>query len=196
MSKAIKFKNNMYLDTRGAVHNGTILKTYLDNMNTSITNMNTNITNLSKKGNYIVLGKPAGSEPIAWSVKSSWNKMPYERLIKSNGTVLKSYSSGTLKIAAGVKHIRAKGHITFDWNVSGTDYLFLRLVKNNEVVTKTISRLNRWGFITIEADFNVKENDIIEFQVFKDAAGTCNFCDYTDNFGAGSGNYCILEVLE
>lgn len=31
MSKAIKFKNNMYLDTRGAVHNRTILKTYLDN---------------------------------------------------------------------------------------------------------------------------------------------------------------------
>lgn len=30
MSKAIKFKNNVYLDTRGAVHNGTILKTYLD----------------------------------------------------------------------------------------------------------------------------------------------------------------------
>lgn len=34
MSKAIKFKNNMYLDTRGAVHNGTILKTYLDNRKT------------------------------------------------------------------------------------------------------------------------------------------------------------------
>lgn len=189
MSKAVKLKNNLYLDTRGAVHNGTILKTYLDNINT-------NITNLSKKGNYIVLGKPAGSEPIAWSGKGSWNKMPYERLIKSNGTVLKSYSSGTLKIAAGVKHIRAKGHVTFDWNVSGTDFLFLRLVKNNEVITKTISTLHRWGFITIEADFNVKENDIIEFQVLKDAAGTCSFYDYTENYGAGCGNYCILEVLE
>lgn len=36
MSKAIKFKNNMYLDTRGAVHNGTILKTYLDNEKTRV----------------------------------------------------------------------------------------------------------------------------------------------------------------
>lgn len=40
MSKAIKFKNNMYLDTRGAVHNGTILKTYLDNLQTVIQNIN------------------------------------------------------------------------------------------------------------------------------------------------------------
>lgn len=38
MSKAIKFKNNMYLDTRGAVHNGTILKTYLDNEKTYLDN--------------------------------------------------------------------------------------------------------------------------------------------------------------
>lgn len=36
MSKTIKFKNNMYLDTRGAVHNGTILKTYLDNEKTRV----------------------------------------------------------------------------------------------------------------------------------------------------------------
>ena len=30
MSKAVKLKNNLYLDTRGKVHNRTILKTYLD----------------------------------------------------------------------------------------------------------------------------------------------------------------------
>lgn len=36
MSKAIKFKNNMYLDTRGVVHNRTILKTYLDNEKTRV----------------------------------------------------------------------------------------------------------------------------------------------------------------
>lgn len=47
MSKAIKFKNNMYLDSRGAVHNGTILKTYLDNMNTNITNLSNKIINPS-----------------------------------------------------------------------------------------------------------------------------------------------------
>lgn len=191
MAKAIKLKNDIYLDTRGSVHNGTILKTYLDDMNNSI-------TNLSKKGSYIVLGKLTNKEkePIEWSNTGQWDRMPYERLIKSRGMIVKSYTSGQLKIAAGVKHIRAKGHITFDWAVSGTDYLFFRLRKNDEVITKTISGLNRWGFVTIEADFDVQEDDTIVFEVFKNAAGICNFYDYTQYFGAGSGNYCILEVLE
>ncbi len=49
MSKAIKFKNNMYLDTRGAVHNGTILKTYLDDEKTRVDGKQDIISNLANK---------------------------------------------------------------------------------------------------------------------------------------------------
>lgn len=38
MSDAIKFKNNKYLDTSGSVHNGMILKTWLDNLNNNLNN--------------------------------------------------------------------------------------------------------------------------------------------------------------
>ena len=36
MSKAVKLKNNLYLDSRSIVHNKTILKTFLDNLNTIV----------------------------------------------------------------------------------------------------------------------------------------------------------------
>ena len=36
MSDAIKFKNNKYLDTSGSVHNGMVLKTWLDALNSTV----------------------------------------------------------------------------------------------------------------------------------------------------------------
>ena len=42
MSDAIKFKNNKYLDTSGSVHNGTILKTWLENLLTTVNGKSNN----------------------------------------------------------------------------------------------------------------------------------------------------------
>lgn len=54
MAKAIKLKNDMYLDTRGAVHNGTILKTYLDNLNTNVGNVGSKVTNIESYLNDLI----------------------------------------------------------------------------------------------------------------------------------------------
>lgn len=54
MAKAIKLKNDIYLDTRGSVHNGTILKTYLDDMNTNVGNVVGKVTNIESYLNDLI----------------------------------------------------------------------------------------------------------------------------------------------
>ena len=56
MAKAIKLRNDLYLDTRGIVHNNEILKPYLDNLKSGTNNLQTELNNLSSSlGQYEVI---------------------------------------------------------------------------------------------------------------------------------------------
>jgi len=63
MAKAVKLRNDLYLDTRGIVHNKEILKPYLDNLKSGTdnlqnqtNNLQTQLTNLSNSlGEYEVI---------------------------------------------------------------------------------------------------------------------------------------------
>lgn len=192
MSKAIKFKNNMYLDSRGAVHNGTILKTYLDNLSNNINN-NTNA--LNNRGNFITLSKRRDQEPISWSATGTWSRMPYTNVIDSKGSVLSNNETGNMEIASGIKTVRFYAQALCDWSVGGSHWLMLRLTKNGIPITKSIITLQRWATVGAEAIINVSEGDILNAEIYKDTAGTVNLYDY-DSYSAARGCYCTIEVLK
>ena len=109
---------------------------------------------------------------------------------------MSSTTKGDLTISGGIKTIYISTCITYDTTISGDNYLFARITKNGVPITKTITKMLRWGQLKLDAVTSVTAGDVIRVDVLKDAAGTCGFYDYTDNFGAGRGNYILLEVLK
>ena len=150
---------------------------------------------ITKKGSFILLGKQA--EPIAWTDTGAWCKMPFVvELGKEGSTILSSTTGGDLTISSGISSIYISTCITYDITLSGDNYLFIRITKNGTPITKTITKILRWGQMKLDAVTSVTTGDIIRVEVYKDVAGTLSFFDYTQNFGAGRGNYVLLEVLK
>ena len=176
MSKAIRFKNNTYLDSSSIAHNQKPLNEILT-------------------PNYMVIGKV--NEPIKWSTNMSWVPMDFKKLVTSSGNKLVHSGTG-IKIGNGVSKVRVVAQILYDVaNIdSSANYLFMRISKNNEGKSKTITGLHRWGTLHTEAIFNVVQNDIIRCDVYKNTDREIGFYDYTGNFGVGEGCYLIVEVIE
>ena len=150
---------------------------------------------VTKKGSFILLGKQA--EPISWTDTGTWSKMPFTvELGKEGSTIVSSTTGGDLKISSGISSIYISTCITYDITLSGDNYLFVRITKNGTPITKTITKILRWGQMKLDAVTSVTTGDIIRVEVYKDVAGTLSFFDYTQNFGAGRGNYVLLEVLK
>ena len=176
MSKSIKFKNNIYLDSSSVAHNTKPLNEILT-------------------ANYMMIGK--SSEPLRWSAQDTWQPMNFTTKITSSGDKLILQGNG-IKIGDGVSKVRVTAQILYD--VSGldasTNYLFLRISNNNVGKTKAITGMLRWGTLHTEAIFNVSKNDIIKCDVLKSNNKEIGFYDYTQNFGSGNGCYLIVEVIE
>lgn len=103
MSKAIKFKNNMYLDTRGAVHNGTILKTYLDNLKSNIDDtFRFDFIRLSISNRYVY-------NHVAWDA----TKIKFDRVNTNTNTNKFELNDNGIKIKKGVRRIIIFGEICF-----------------------------------------------------------------------------------
>lgn len=150
---------------------------------------------VTKKGSFILLGKEA--EPISWTATGTWSKMPFTvELGKEGSTIVSSTTGGDLTISSGISSIYISTCITYDITLSGDDYLFIRITKNGTPITKTITKILRWGQMKLDAVTSVTTGDIIRVEVYKDVAGTLSFFDYTQKFGAGRGNYVLLEVLK
>lgn len=150
---------------------------------------------VTKKGSFILLGKQA--EPIAWTDTGAWCKMPFTvELGKEGATIVSSTTGGDLTISSGISSIYISTCITYDMTLSGDNYLFVRITKNGTPITKTITKILRWGQMKLDAVTSVTTGDVIRVEVYKDVAGTLSFFDYTQNFGAGRGNYVLLEVLK
>ena len=123
--------------------------------------------------------------------------MPFVvELGKEGSTILSSTTGGDLTISSGISSIYISTCITYDITLSGDNYLFIRITKNGTPITKTITKILRWGQMKLDAVTSVTTGDIIRVEVYKDVAGTLSFFDYTQNFGAGRGNYVLLEVLK
>ena len=176
MNKSIKFKNNIYLDTSSIVHSTRILNELLT-------------------PNYMMIGKTV--EPLRWSTQDTWQPMDFKTKITSFGNKLIHDGNG-IRIGSGVSKVRVVAQILYD--VSGldasTNYLFMRISNNNIGKSKSITGMHRWGTLHTEAIFNVSEDDIIKCDVLKSTNKEISFYDYTQNFGAGSGCYLIVEVIE
>lgn len=176
MSKAIKFRNNMYLDSTSVVHN-------MKPLNEILT------------PNYMMIGKSI--EPLKWSAQNTWQPMDFKTKVTSSGNKLIHEGNG-IKIGDGVSKVRVVAQILYD--VSGLDassnYLFMRISNNNVGKSKSITAMHRWGDLHTEAIFSVSKNDIIKCDVLKSNNKEIGFYDYTQNFGSGNGCYLIVEVIE
>ena len=109
MSKAIKFRNNTFLDSSSIVHNKKTLNEVLT-------------------PNYMMIGK--SSEPLRWSAQDTWQPMDFKTKITSSGNKLIHEGNG-IKIGEGVSKVRVTAQILYD--VSGLDqasnYLLIRINK-------------------------------------------------------------------
>ena len=171
------------------------IKTNADDIANLDTRITDNTNTIDRNNSVIMLRK--NDEPIAWSSTGQWNRMPFTTQLQRYGnSILKSSTSGQLTIDKDVSCIYAKGKITFNWSAGGTHFMFFRVCKNGTPIAKTITTLHRWGSVDIDAIIPVEENDVITFEVQKADNGTVNFNDYTQNFGGGYGNYCIIELLK
>ena len=92
MSKAIKFKNNTYLDSSSVVHTKVALNTILTS-------------------NYMIIGKSV--EPLRWADKGTWATMDFKTRLDSNGTKL-THSGNAIKIGTGVSKIRVVAQVLYD----------------------------------------------------------------------------------
>lgn len=176
MSKAIKFRNNTYLDSSSIAHNKKPLNEILN-------------------PNYMMKGKI--TEPIKWSTSQSWVPMDFKKVVESSGNKLIDYGTG-IKIGAGVSKVRAVAQVLYDVaNIDASaNYLFMRISQNDIGKSKTITGMLRWGMLHTEAVFGVKEGDVIKCDVLKNTDREIGFYDYTGNFGSGNGCYLIVEVIE
>lgn len=176
MSKAIKFRNNTYLDSSSIVHNKKTLDTILT-------------------PNYMIIGKNV--EPLKWTTKGSWNAMDFLKKLDSNGSKL-SHSGNGIKIGTGVSKIRVVAQVLYDG--SGIDasnnYIFMRISNNGVGKSKTINGFHRWGTLHTEAILRVSSGDLIKCDVLKSMSNEIGFYDYTGNFGEGVGCYLMVEVIE
>ena len=176
MSKSIKFKNNIYLDSSSVAHNKKPLNEVLT-------------------PNYMMIGKSV--EPLKWSTQDTWQPMDFKTKITSSGNKL-IHEGNEIKIGEGVSKVRVTAQILYD--VSGLDqasnYLFMRISNNNVGKSKSITGMLRWGTLHTEAVFNVSKNDIIKCDVLKSNNKEIGFYDYTQNFDSGNGCYLIVEVIE
>jgi hypothetical protein len=185
-----KFSN--YLLTSSVVNNLTSTSTTAPLSAAQGKALNDKVT---KKGSFILLGKEA--EPISWTATETWSKMPFTvELEKEGSTIVSSTTNGDLTISSGISSIYISTCITYDITISEDTYLFVRITKNGTPITKTITKILRWGQMKLDAVTSVTTGDIIRVEVYKDVAGTLSFFDYTRNFGAGRGNYVLLEVLK
>ena len=176
MSKAIKFKNNTYLDSSSVVHNKVALNTILT-------------------PNYMIIGKSV--EPLRWADKGTWATMDFKTGLDSNGTKL-THSGNAIKIGTGVSKIRVVAQVLYDGsNVdASSNYIFMRISQNNVGKSKTINGFHRWGTLHTEAILKVSSGDLIKCDVLKSMSNEIGFYDYTGNFGAGVGCYLMVEVIE
>lgn len=185
-----KFSN--YLLTSSIVNNLTSTSTTAPLSAAQGKTLNDKVT---KKGSFILLGKEA--EPISWTATATWSKMPFTvELGKEGSTIVSSTTGGDLTISSGISSIYISTCITYDMTLSGDNYLFVRITKNGTPITKTITKILRWGQMKLDAVTSVTTGDVIRVEVYKDVAGTLSIFDYTQNFGAGRGNYVLLEVLK
>ena len=171
MSKAIKFKNNTYLDSSSVVHNKVALNTILT-------------------PNYMIIGKSV--EPLRWADKGTWATMDYKTRLDSTGTKL-THSGNALIIGSVVV-----AQVLYDGsNVdASSNYIFMRISQNNVGKSKTINGFHRWGTLHTEAILKVSSGDLIKCDVLKSMSNEIGFYDYTGNFGAGVGWYLMVEVIE
>lgn len=153
MSKAIKFKNNMYLDTRGAVHNGAILKTYLDNLENSKQNIITNLINRiidSSGSNYI---KFTDGTMVCWGSKNytltnndaQIGGLWYTTRITDLGTFAQTFKQVPIVITGCIKgafnvaeyNCNSTTNVGYCWFTNGTK-------RTNESITFVYIAIGKW----------------------------------------------------
>lgn len=113
MSKSVKLKNNLYLDTRGIVHNKEILSDYLDNLSNKIINPSIGINGNS---DYTI--------PAPGGAYTNYQQYAFNRTYFSNGD---TFSRNGSTIVANKKCLAL---VMFSLNFDGAETIQCQLRKN------------------------------------------------------------------
>lgn len=211
MAKAVKLRNELYLDSTSIVHNKVKLNTVLDNINTSITNINIKNTSQDSKilkgfnqcKDYIMMAKNNNSEPLDWpGYVGKWTIFGSMITSKSYGSLL-TRSGNYIVVGKNVEKVRVRAKVICQidsW--SANDWLFLCIGKNGAnnydagtVVAKSIISELNWVTLQCEAIVDVVEGDKFAMYVRNEVDKSFKFYNYI-GFGDSPGCFLEVEVLK
>lgn len=141
---------------------------------------------------YIIIGLSQASIPI--SEDGAWVTVGFGSIVKQSGSKLSASLPG-VKVGAGVKKVRIYGQVVV-YEAPDNKYAFLGIRINNNMVAKTIHQVGQWMSISLDWVAEVKENDIIDMAMYKEANEESYYLQDFVNFTKAPCNYLLVEAIE
>lgn len=177
--------NDVLIDDSSIKHNNNTAK----NM---ITRLNNRPSIMVAKSN------DAASEPIKYGREKEWGHFPMrDTIYNSPSGYFTTTSDGDVIIGKGIKTVRVECQISWELdNPNALGYVFYKIRRNNDDITKCIDYYAQFGTSTLSATMEVQEGDIISSYVYKSSANVLNFYNWNQaEFGPGRTCYMTVEAI-